>query len=692
MARKMLLMVLIGYCLCGISQTRASDPNLVLHWTFDSTTADASGSGITATRFNNPVYVDCLSDKGIQCGATDCFYNTAASALPLNAADQWTVNLWVYTPTVPTDWMVAFAIGAKPYNTAKASRALYASAGKIVFTDGGGNYLSTGVAWDVNKWQMVTVTYDGATVKVFKNAYQIGSKAFAFANALPQVRVPSNPGWGSFFTGKFDEFKVWDRALTVSEIEALIIPGAIPGYGEPSIVGWYTMDDPNSVGGVPDHSGNGYTAVYSGFTGDVADWVVDGALKFAGAQKMTVPATVSQLPVFAVSFYLKAGWEDYTSAFYQERGTDGSEFTIRGEVNYTTGKGMFKVYSKDRYWNTVFSLTVADAGSFLNLTWNHIAVVADGVDVMLYVNGQLKTTAAYVGTNNKTAMTGSVGYQSGGNGYIGSGNTAYIYDLMLWEGALSPKYLNAMLSAANFNGDLFIDEQDLKAFAASWLVDNSSGSVVTYSVDDFESYTDGASLAGTWAQYVSATYSGTGTIDITTAANSGQKALTWNYVLPETTTTTGNYTSIVYELDAASDLSGYDYASLYLNRHVGNSEEGLLFMKFIDSTNTVKAESWAYTTVNPAGQWQQWFVDFDTLKGLSGVGTVDKSVLTDIKTILIGCGKESTLARSGVIDFDDIILVSLPTCPTPVTGDVNGDCKADMLDYAVFASDWLTVN
>ena len=36
---------------------------------------------------------------------------------------------------------------------------------------------------------------------------------------------------------------------------------------------------------------------------------------------------------------------------------------------------------------TYIRFTIENANSILNSEWNHIAVVCDGVDVMLYVNG-----------------------------------------------------------------------------------------------------------------------------------------------------------------------------------------------------------------------------------------------------------------------------------------------------------------
>ena len=106
----------------------------------------------------------------------------------------------------------------------------------------------------------------------------------------------------------------------------------------------------------PDQSGNGYDAPFDGYTGDITDWVVDDAVKFEGAQKLTLPATVSNLGVYSVSFWLKSGWEGWNTAFYQEVGESGSLFTIRGEVDYTNMVSMLKIYSHDYWWNNVYSL------------------------------------------------------------------------------------------------------------------------------------------------------------------------------------------------------------------------------------------------------------------------------------------------------------------------------------------------
>lgn len=693
MKRISLILFVLVLCFAGSIALGSADPNLVLHWAFENNLNDYSVSGITGVSYNGVGYnSEGVAGNALSSTATSCAYNAAipTSLLPLGATDSWSVNVWVYTDAAPTDWAVAFAIGKKPYGTGGASRSLYSSSGNITFTDGDGEYLSTGIGWDVGKWQMMTVTCDGSTVKVYKNGYMIGSKTFGFADAPGELRIPSNPGWGDYFVGKFDEFKIWDKELTQTEIESLIIPDAIPGYGTPDIVAWYPLNDPNSMGVFPDQSGNGYDAPFDGYTGDITDWVVDDAVKFEGAQKLTLPATVSNLGVYSVSFWLKSGWEGWNTAFYQEVGESGSLFTIRGEVDYTNMVSMLKIYSHDYWWNNVYSLTIENANSILNSEWNHIAVVCDGVDVMLYVNGEFYASVALARSDYKQGLIGYVGYQSG-QSYIGSSTTAYMSDLILWDGALNAKSITAMLSNSNMNGDTMIDQEDLKIFVEDWTAESlaSAGAVIT--VDDFESYGSVSALDGYWSIHESQTYSGTGTLDLTSSAYEGSQALVWNYSLP-VTESGGNYTSIVYQLASVTDLSGFDGASLYVNRHSGNSEEGLLFAKFFDSSGEILAESWAYTTSTPADQWDKWILDFDNLLGESGVGSVDKSVLSNVASVMIGCGSGSNDERSGVIDIDDIVVYSLPVCGESINGDIDNDCNVDIEDYAIFASDWVSVN
>ena len=169
-ARHMVIYWVLILMICSLSQAATK----VLEWKFEDNLNDTSGSGINGLAYGTAAYDSGVVGRAFNCDGTNCAYKTAidTSILPVLADDTWTVNAWVYPIGTPGDWRLAWSLGQKPGgDTGYNSRTIYSSASaRIVFTDGkGSNYLSTGMPWDVEQWQMITTTYDGTKVRVYRN-------------------------------------------------------------------------------------------------------------------------------------------------------------------------------------------------------------------------------------------------------------------------------------------------------------------------------------------------------------------------------------------------------------------------------------------------------------------------------------------------------------------------------------------
>ena len=88
--------------------------------------------------------------------------------------------------------------------------------------------IPTNTPYDLAQWQMVTVTYDGDTIRIYKNAQEIAAAPAALADAAPVVNLAPPAPWerGHRFTGRLQDFTLWNKALDPSSIKALL--GAMP--------------------------------------------------------------------------------------------------------------------------------------------------------------------------------------------------------------------------------------------------------------------------------------------------------------------------------------------------------------------------------------------------------------------------------------------------------------------------------
>jgi hypothetical protein len=97
----------------------------------------------------------------------------------------------------------------------------------VNWTDGVDTVLSSKEALTIGKWYMLTMTHAQDSAKLYLDGVLQGSKAsnikpseLAFDNCyLGKSNWPDN-----LFQGRFDDFKVWDKILTASEIAAMYVP------------------------------------------------------------------------------------------------------------------------------------------------------------------------------------------------------------------------------------------------------------------------------------------------------------------------------------------------------------------------------------------------------------------------------------------------------------------------------------
>ncbi len=93
-----------------------------------------------------------------------------------------------------------------------------------------GDYLDAGQSPAVGQWQHVAATYDGAVARFFLDGVQTASKPFTGnvgnSNAWRLGAYGASPA--GFFDGAIDEVRIYDRALSVEEIQADMATGVAP--------------------------------------------------------------------------------------------------------------------------------------------------------------------------------------------------------------------------------------------------------------------------------------------------------------------------------------------------------------------------------------------------------------------------------------------------------------------------------
>ncbi|MGH8048986.1 MAG: discoidin domain-containing protein, partial [Chthoniobacterales bacterium] len=203
------------------------------YWNLDEgtigTEADATGLGHTGTAngevassvgyFNNAISFhgtgNAISNVSVP--------NTAD--MQFSATQSFTISAWVFPSSLNGIYEAVFA---KSFNTGNYYGIWISPASKWVFRGPGGDVV--GSTATVSTWAHVAVVQDGAanTRKIYVNGALAGSGTAQAANGSgPLWIAQANPGDGTgtqSFPGVIDEVKLFNRALSATEITTLVGP------------------------------------------------------------------------------------------------------------------------------------------------------------------------------------------------------------------------------------------------------------------------------------------------------------------------------------------------------------------------------------------------------------------------------------------------------------------------------------
>jgi hypothetical protein len=212
----------------------ATPPGLVGAWGFDelagTTVTDSSGGGQTGTisgairtttgRFGGALSFDGVND-----------WVTIPDSNPLDLTTAMTIEAWIRPSQVGTDWRTVL-LKEQPGNLIYA---LYAGDGAgrpatHVFTtaDRGTNATTTTA---LNTWTHLAATYDRTTLRLYVNGTQAATRALTgnLRTSTGALRIGGNNIWAEWFNGTIDEIRLYNRALTATEIQTDMTTAIAPG-------------------------------------------------------------------------------------------------------------------------------------------------------------------------------------------------------------------------------------------------------------------------------------------------------------------------------------------------------------------------------------------------------------------------------------------------------------------------------
>jgi len=358
---------------------------------------------------------------------------TAANSANVNS-DYTTVSLWVKVNNLPANGEVFILSNGGWQERLKIS---LPSHGKPVFTtnhSGGISDMDSGDGHDLKpgQWTHLVVVHDGAKNKIFLNGVLVAEKVVV--GTLNNTTKPLGIGYnvidgGNWFDGVLDDVEIYNYAFTNQAIADLYslqsqFPGAVS-----DLVADYSLN------------GDGADDTQFGNNAAIALDATAAANRHGWAGNALHGAAIADNSIALQS--------DYTTISFWVNPTS---LPASGEVYLMSNGGWqerWKV-SLPSHGKPVFTthataccsdMDSGDGNALKVGEWTHVAMVHDGTNDQIFINGVLANQKATSGALNKTKFPLGIGFDPIDNGSFFDGS---IDDVLIFNKALSATEIAAL--------------------------------------------------------------------------------------------------------------------------------------------------------------------------------------------------------------------------------------------------------
>jgi nitrous oxidase accessory protein NosD len=424
---------------------------MVSYWKFDEgsgTIAGDSADENDGTFLAGPSWTNGKVGGALNFDGVDDYVHIPNSP-SLVIADEITLEAWIYVPTGATgDRTIVNKYAA--YWLKIENDILRFSL--IIM----GDWRSCFIPWTiVDDWAHVVGTYDGSIMKLYVNGVKVDEKSQTGTIATPagDARIGCIDNYGvdaRFFEGKIDEVAIYDRPLTLEEIEQHYNEGAGKAITpDASTVGLWHFDEGTGTTVVDSSTNNNDgTLVPSGPT-----WTpgkVGSALSFDGVDDYVDMVSTPNLNIDS----------DMTIEAWISLGELGRWQAIANKIN-----SLWRGYTLDidydnklHFWiGSPTGHNVGATGAQIMTTdrWYYVVGVFDDVNnkIKVYVDGDLDGTKDYTGYPLITSVPFRIGCGSWGiaeqfNGLI---DEVAIYNRVLTPEEIQQHYQNGLDGKGYYN-------------------------------------------------------------------------------------------------------------------------------------------------------------------------------------------------------------------------------------------------
>jgi arylsulfatase A-like enzyme len=444
----------------GIFAAPIPTDNLLGYWKLDemngTTTVDNSGNGNNGALVGNPAWTAGKVNGALNFNGTTDYVNIPDS--PKFDMKDFSVSAWI---NIGTNGTVGSRIVGQRELSSPPGWGLRVTNNKLNAQLPLDYVTPTpfGPLLNDNKWHHIAMTRDTVQGKItfwvdgISVGTQTSTSTATYAVAAPLIIGANNGGIG-FFPGKIDDVRIYGKALTASEVEAMHA-APIP---TDNLLGYWKLDEMNGTTTV-DNSGNGNNGALVGNPAWTAG-KVNGALNFNGT---TDYVNIPDSPKFDMKDFSVSAWINIGT-----NGTVGSRIVGQRELSSPPGWGLRVTNNKLNAQLPLDYVTPTPFGPLLNDNkWHHIAMTRDTVQgkITFWVDGISVGTQTSTSTATyAVAAPLIIGANNGGIGFF----PGKIDDVRIYGKALTASEVEAIYqSEAGIAGDtrpnivvIMSDDQD----------------------------------------------------------------------------------------------------------------------------------------------------------------------------------------------------------------------------------------
>jgi len=208
-------------------------PSGLAYWTFDND--DTSGSTAIDVWGGNNLTINGAT-TGVS-GANDTYTtneaydfdgsNDTVEGTNLLSWSQLSVSLWVNSDTLAGSERYIFHVGASAGNYYPLI--VFNSGGSLFVVDYDESEVSGGTP-TTGVWTMLTFTFDGSNIEMFIDGSSVDTNTASGGHTNENVSIGQIFGFTdtqNYFDGKIDDIRVYDKALSSTEVSDLYNNGSI---------------------------------------------------------------------------------------------------------------------------------------------------------------------------------------------------------------------------------------------------------------------------------------------------------------------------------------------------------------------------------------------------------------------------------------------------------------------------------